>query len=536
MATTSPGRSRPPSEEGVDRSVRIPRLSYRDPHRSDASPSSVKTGGHELLSEISSSNTANSIQFPRTISSPTASGSSPKSQQSNRSIMIAPDAKPPPLKSKSGKAAIENSSFIKSRKASMFSNIFSTKEPSTAALMHMEEQLRKQQAADGRINPVGMPGVSSAKMPEKVPKVNSKWDGLPTVQRERLQQEKQRVGRKSSSTSRSDGTTRERRRSFSTLSSSGSRGETNGRYRTHHGNMSISSGAPSFDTVDSFDRYRPVSSKSQPLRSPSLRSFQGTTISAIPDVPKTPALPEQYRHSIKPKDPARYGVLVAETSFDSDKSPNIIEGSSTSKSSQNSESGISTSEDMAGPASLPMIDEGIVILPDPRNEGKESQAFKGLEQVYLVSRDDKLVDLVPQDSGTQESRPFLAGEAVPLEFRGNQNGKGKAECQKPARQSLRAILKGSKTSAGTLPPTGIIESNLDLECSRDTSIGRLGLNYKVRKDPMPAPWEWQGLDMKALKGSSPTSNERQIVHSVSPPNASKPRRPTVFNLFGKGGQ
>ncbi len=37
----------------------------------------------------------------------------------------------------------------------------------------------------GRVTAVGMPGVSSAKLPAKVPKVNSKWDGVPQTLKEK---------------------------------------------------------------------------------------------------------------------------------------------------------------------------------------------------------------------------------------------------------------------------------------------------------------------------------------------------------------
>lgn len=40
----------------------------------------------------------------------------------------------------------------------------------------------------GRVTAVGMPGVSSAKLPAKVPKVNSKWDGVPQTMREKERQ------------------------------------------------------------------------------------------------------------------------------------------------------------------------------------------------------------------------------------------------------------------------------------------------------------------------------------------------------------
>ena len=71
---------------------------------------------------------------------------------------------------------------------------FSVKEPSSQALQQYEETLRKQQSAgrgnssrsgSGRPSAVGMAMVSAAKLPPTVPKVNSKWEGVPDAMVER---------------------------------------------------------------------------------------------------------------------------------------------------------------------------------------------------------------------------------------------------------------------------------------------------------------------------------------------------------------
>ncbi|KAF2806770.1 uncharacterized protein BDZ99DRAFT_500839 [Mytilinidion resinicola] len=59
------------------------------------------------------------------------------------------------------------------------------KEPSQTALEQFAERTRQQAAEKagshnmGRISAVGLPGVSTQKLPPTVPKVNSKWDGIP---------------------------------------------------------------------------------------------------------------------------------------------------------------------------------------------------------------------------------------------------------------------------------------------------------------------------------------------------------------------
>lgn len=67
-------------------------------------------------------------------------------------------------------------------KGKSFLNFFSVKEPSQQAFEEYERRMRaKGPTGDGRIVTSGVSGVSSAKMPASVPKVNSNWDGLPQV-------------------------------------------------------------------------------------------------------------------------------------------------------------------------------------------------------------------------------------------------------------------------------------------------------------------------------------------------------------------
>jgi hypothetical protein len=65
----------------------------------------------------------------------------------------------------------------KKRHSSLF-NFLSVKEPSKRALEDYEAQLKKDKGR-GPVTPAGMAMVSSQKLPAHVPKVNSKWDGVP---------------------------------------------------------------------------------------------------------------------------------------------------------------------------------------------------------------------------------------------------------------------------------------------------------------------------------------------------------------------
>ena len=76
----------------------------------------------------------------------------------------------------------------KSAKAKMTSlwGFFTIKEPSQQAWMDYQASIKKQQADRRSRSPnVGVPMVSSAKLPSSVPAVNSKWDGVPQGAKER---------------------------------------------------------------------------------------------------------------------------------------------------------------------------------------------------------------------------------------------------------------------------------------------------------------------------------------------------------------
>ena len=72
------------------------------------------------------------------------------------------------------------------KKSGFFSGLFSVKEPSAQALMDYQKQMLKPEKSEhrGRPTAIGM-GVSSARLPPTVPKVNSKWDGVPQTVKEK---------------------------------------------------------------------------------------------------------------------------------------------------------------------------------------------------------------------------------------------------------------------------------------------------------------------------------------------------------------
>ena len=175
MAATNSSHPSHPSRS----QVHIPKLMYRKPSTASSTPSTLESEYSLSLHSTSSISTfsvpnsplesQNSLPPPSPIV-PTKrfnqvmpTGSSPLKPQ----VELQPED-------------ARNASKAKKSKASSLRNFFGAKEPSTQAWLDYQNTLRKQQAAhNGRSAAVGLPMVSTAKLPANVPKVNSKWDGVP---------------------------------------------------------------------------------------------------------------------------------------------------------------------------------------------------------------------------------------------------------------------------------------------------------------------------------------------------------------------
>ncbi|MCJ1337543.1 hypothetical protein MMC09_002825 [Bachmanniomyces sp. S44760] len=85
---------------------------------------------------------------------------------------------------------------LQPKKKGSFFSFLSVKEPSTQAWIDYQGNLKKAPGArESRNAAVGLPMVSTAKLPTSVPKVNSKWDGIP--EKERLRKTDMRNSRPS---------------------------------------------------------------------------------------------------------------------------------------------------------------------------------------------------------------------------------------------------------------------------------------------------------------------------------------------------
>lgn len=108
------------------------------------------------------------------------------------------------------------------KKSSGVLGFLTLKEPSTSALEEFAEQERRKAAQKNfRSDGVMLPGVSSQKLPDHVPKVNSKWDGLPDSAKRKLDKngEREKAKRSSVTSFSSSGSGDAPRRSYGSLSS-----------------------------------------------------------------------------------------------------------------------------------------------------------------------------------------------------------------------------------------------------------------------------------------------------------------------------
>ncbi|KAL8648600.1 MAG: hypothetical protein Q9210_004890 [Variospora velana] len=221
----------------------IPKLTYRNcPSNTSISEGSIVT--------IKSQSSAASISTCPT-SPPTSSfGGSPRSfhcSDGPLSPLSLDGASDSPRTS-----ALPSSRSAKDTKKKSFSvfGFLSVKEPSTQALEAYQEQMKRRGTTQsGRANAVGLPGVSSAKLPPTVPKVNSKWDGVPQTAKDKTsrdvnldRQSLYLAASRPLHTSRSTGSSMTAMTSSSTSSksSTGSAPRGNGNLRYDHDSKNLS--------------------------------------------------------------------------------------------------------------------------------------------------------------------------------------------------------------------------------------------------------------------------------------------------------
>lgn len=167
MASIGQGHINPPPAP-----VRLPKLTYRVKSPDDESINSKSNNG----SSVTASTNPTSPLYSKSCSSPKESATNGHS----------PSIRSPPIVTPSTGAKPSNGNSKK--KPGFFTGLFA-REPSAQALADYEERLLKQ--GRNRTSTMGLPGVSAAKLPPSVPKVNSKWDGVPQTVKEREKQKQE---------------------------------------------------------------------------------------------------------------------------------------------------------------------------------------------------------------------------------------------------------------------------------------------------------------------------------------------------------
>ncbi|KAF3001281.1 hypothetical protein E8E13_004317 [Curvularia kusanoi] len=178
---------------------RVPKLKYRNP----LPPDQISLSSHISLQDT----TRPPLQ--RQIS--TTSSEVPPSTPSRPSFETSASATSSSVASITSSASSSNESKTskKKKKSSSVFGFLSLKEPSQVALEQFAEQQRKQGNGKGTTSPSSSSirtsaSLASKKLPDNVPKVNSKWDGIPDAVKKR-QSGAPTVTRTSKDTKRSSG-------------------------------------------------------------------------------------------------------------------------------------------------------------------------------------------------------------------------------------------------------------------------------------------------------------------------------------------
>ena len=409
--------------------------------------------------------------------------------------------------------------------------------------MALEQMAQKLMADHGELSPRAIPGVSCTKMPDNVPKVNAKWDGVPGAVKAKDAVEKRRreeTARASGSSGRSRNTGPSsneriprnaertgRRMSNSTLSSFDSRAgtrELSPAIPSHNSDSSTRGSEKASSNASSSGQRRPPSLYSQKLRSPSGSSLPEITAFFPNDLPAPPPVPAKFRqearaHALLPKasvDSMRRAKsplsLTSTPEPFSDALPEHTLSPATTPSERSPSTPLSayTSGQESDPSSLTR--EASIRTTVLRSKPEEVLlTSSGIDVLSPPGRAKRKVTKVKQ--------AFLAGEARPLEVPedGVERSPGTfAQDREPSYQN-------------TLTPSNIARVQHDLEKRPDSSRARLGLRASMVVDKSALPWESQA-DLGSTNSSSRLSDNDSKDSGL--PTSPK-FRPRSFGLFNR---
>ncbi|KAL9619559.1 MAG: hypothetical protein Q9160_005835 [Pyrenula sp. 1 TL-2023] len=451
LAAPAPDFLRPGSS-----TAQTPKLSYR------SSSSSLAAPGYGTTTPFLRKDTGDVIAgIPSTnLLSPIGSwskgpGSGDKGKRSH-------DSSPAPSSNRS-KSSSRSPAPLAKKKSGFLAGLLTVKEPSMTALAQMEAQMkhRKPTSSGSKVNLAGMPGVSSAKLPADVPKVNAKWDGIPDAVKQRDKEiEKER----------------RRSRSFKSVSSSARShvsAPNGGRLNLVRPNSAStfnsfeSSESSSASENSSMNSSRPIRAKSFSARPSSLRSFSGAS---LPDVsnflptdapPPPPAIPQEYRiESLPPS---------AQCHQSSHDAPIELPAHTISPLPTPTDSSPSTPSSPTNAMPVTELDR----FHFPWNDGPPPP-IPARNAARLQTTEEPTIEPLR----IRKSDRFLAGEAQSLNF-------SQEDLQHDS--SLSPIIEVRSDDDEDLASSRRMESDLDQH--PESSRQRLGLVATLRKDTEPPPWD-----------------------------------------------
>lgn len=435
-------------------------------------------------------------------------------------------------------AMLQPPSIQPKKKSSIFGGLFATKEPTQKALNQVAAQMMAQH---GSTTPGKVPHVSMEKMPEHVPKVNSKWDGVPNAVKERDKREKDRQKALKRDSMASSGTrvrspeSLERSgrhlRSASTCSrdpSMSSRGRSSKSHRTDprspnphkfyaqsvNSSGDLASQQRSEDNQELWIVYTP-SNYSQSLRYSSSTSLPNITTSVHEDIPAPPPVPAMYRSNPGTKnrlhDPDK-------ESKGSKTAPSVLEHALSAPPVE------AIPEHTSSPIATPR--EGSPVTPStqqtPENFSRVRDSMVSTPgSVSLESSGPKILPL-PLSSNKKKllKQPvdaFLAGEARPLELPDDDAESPPVSRDLPFRQweALRGSLIRTQVPAPQIPPKSARRLSQDLSQIPDSPRSRLGLKASMVVRTDATPWESQqnppALSPRSANAREPTSSKKRLA-------------------------
>lgn len=422
------------------------------------------------------------------------------------------------------------------KKPSLFGGLFQMKEPTQVALNQVAAQMIAQH---GSISPTKVPNVRLEKMPEHVPKVNSKWDGVPdsVKRREKREREATKTPKKdlfsvNPSRSMSSGTGEDSRRRLNSGNSSSTTGSLSSRGRSVGSNSTSARRRFYAQSVNSSgdlaSQQRPEHQRPHAThvhaRATSMSSLPETGTETIPEIPR------YVRGSITGSghmaDPSNQNVLdknaqrpVINILSASDQRParTVEQAPRIEDVPIHSASPLPSPCDIvpATPSPLHPSDEYIFRTRSPTTEQSSSPPTGPGPDILTATT-------IPNKKPPPIMTPgFLAGEAQELVLPSDKEGHLSADLPLRSWESGRMAANTSSSTHSRVQQ--------DLEKRPDSSRARLGLRASMLLRDDGNPWERMEQDAPALP--SPKSPRTP----TSPRFVSSPRTKfsTGFGLFNK---